>query len=164
MVLFFLYIKYVMYRIIAGSSDNCRSTRQRLQCSAMSALTTKNSQSVVVKETDAWLTNFISDRTRSTYKKAIEEFASFSTLESPDDLYDVDSHTVLAWREHLMELEYSSNSVANRLSALSSLFKHLCDKQIVQVNPVQGIKRPKTPQEGVTPSICLLYTSPSPRD
>ena len=120
----------------------------------MSALTTKNSQSVVVKETDAWLTNFISDRTRATYKKAIEEFASFSALESPDDLYDVDSYTVLAWREHLMQLEYSSNSVANRLSALSSLFRHLCDKQIVQVNPVQGIKRPKTPQEGVTPSIA----------
>ena len=120
----------------------------------MSALTTKNSQSVVVKETDAWLTNFISDRTRATYRKAIEEFASFSMLETPDDLYDVDSHTVLAWREHLMELEYSSNSVANRLSALSSLFKHLCDKQIVQVNPVQGIKRPKTPQDGVTPSIA----------
>ena len=67
----------------------------------MSALTNKNSQSVVVKETDAWLTNFISDRTRSTYKKAIEEFASFSALESPDDLHDVDSHTVPVSYTHL---------------------------------------------------------------
>ena len=116
--------------------------------------TTTTSNSIILKETSAWLTNFISERTRSTYKKAIEEFAGFASLESPDDLYDVDSHTVLAWREHLMELDYSNNSVANRLSALSSLFKHLCDKQIVQVNPVQGIKRPKTPQEGVTPSIA----------
>ena len=61
----------------------------------MSSLTAKNSQSVVVKETDVWLTNFISERTRVTYKKAIVEFAGFSMLESPEDLYDVDSHTVL---------------------------------------------------------------------
>jgi site-specific recombinase XerD len=107
-----------------------------------------------MRETSAWLTNFISDRTRATYKKAIEEFATFAELESPDDLYDVDSTTVLAWREHLISLELSNNSVANRLSALSSLFRHLCDKQIVQTNPVQGIKRPKTPQQGVTPSIA----------
>lgn len=120
----------------------------------MTVLTKKNDQSVVVKETDAWLTNFISERTRATYKKAIEEFAFFAALESPDDLYDIDSHAVLAWREHLTAQEYSSSSIANRLSALSSLFKHLCDKQIVQVNPVQGIKRPKTSQDGVTPAIA----------
>jgi len=107
-----------------------------------------------MQETSTWLTNFISDRTRDTYKKAIEEFAKFAELESPDDLFDVDASTVLAWREHLTGLELSNNSVANRLSALSSLFKHLCDKQIVQINPVQGIKRPKTPKQGVTPSIA----------
>ncbi|OED39250.1 hypothetical protein AB833_17155 [Chromatiales bacterium (ex Bugula neritina AB1)] len=61
---------------------------------------------------------------------------------------------VLAWREHMIGLELSNNSVANGLSALSSLFKHLCDKQIVQINPVQGIKRPKSLLEGVTPSIA----------
>ena len=112
------------------------------------------STSVVVQETSTWLTNFISDRTRDTYKKAIEEFANFAELESPDDLFDIDSSTVLAWREHLIGLELSNNSVANRLSALSSLFRHLCDKQVVQTNPVQGIKRPKTPTQGVTPSIA----------
>ena len=117
-------------------------------------ITSTNTNSLVVKEANTWLTNFISDRTRETYKKAIEEFASFAELENPEDLYDVDSTSVLAWREHLINLEYSNNSVANRLSALSSLFKHLCDKQIVQTNPVQGIKRPKTPQHGVTPSIA----------
>ena len=63
---------------------------------------------------------------------------------------------MLSWREHLIELEYSNNSVANRLSALSSLFKHLCDKQIVQTNPVQGIKRPKTPTQDVTPAIANM--------
>ena len=111
-------------------------------------------KSIVMHEAGIWLTNFISDRTRETYKKAIGEFTSFAGLESPDDLYDVDSAVVLAWREHLIGLGMSNNSVANRLSALSSLFRHLCDKQIVQINPVQGIKRPKAPTQGVTPSIA----------
>ena len=62
-------------------------------------------------------------------------------------LFDIDSSTVLAWREHLIGLGLSNNSVANRLSALSSLFRHLCDKQVVQTNPVQGIKRPKHPHK-----------------
>ena len=82
------------------------------------ALITGNDNSIVVKEANTWLTNFISERTRSTYKKAIEEFAKFSELGKPDNLYDVDSSTVLAWREHLIALELSNNSVANRLSAL----------------------------------------------
>ena len=65
----------------------------------------------------------------------------FANLDSPDDLHAVDAGVVLAWREHLTSLELSNSSIANRLSALSSLFKHFCDKQIVQINPVQGIKR-----------------------
>ena len=123
-----------------------------------------STDSSIQRETAWWLQNFVSDRTRNTYKKAVQDFGGFAELESVEDLYDVDSTTVLAWREHLIGSGLSNNSVANRLSALSSLFKHLCDKQIVQTNPVQGIKRPKTPQHGVTPAICLLYTSPSPRD
>ena len=120
----------------------------------MKDLSTISGNSVVLQETGNWLTNFISDRTRDTYRKAIEEFAGFANLDSPDDLHAVDASVVLSWREHLTTLELSNNSIANRLSALSSLFKHLCDKQIVQVNPVVGIKRPKTPKQGVTPAIA----------
>ncbi len=110
--------------------------------------------SLMLQETTLWLQNFISDRTRVTYKKAVQDFAGFAELETADDLYDVDAAAVLAWREHLIANEMSNNSVANRMSALSSLFNHLCDRQVVQVNPVQGIKRPKTATEGVTPAIA----------
>ena len=84
----------------------------------MKDLSTITGSSAVLQETGTWLTNFISDRTRATYKKAIEEFAKFAELGKPDDLYDIDSSTVLAWRENLIALELSNNSVANRLSAL----------------------------------------------
>ena len=49
----------------------------------MKDLTASNSNnSIVMRGTSTWLTNFISDRTRATYKKAIEEFATFAELES----------------------------------------------------------------------------------
>ena len=100
--------------------------------------------SIMLQETSLWLQNFISDRTREAYKKAVQDFAGIAELETADDLFDVDASTVLARREHLLANAMSNSSVTNRMSALSSLFKHLCDKQVVQTNPVQGIKRPKT--------------------
>lgn len=43
----------------------------------------------------------------------------------------------------------------NRLSALSSLFKHLCEKQVIAKNPVHGIKRPKVNQTQVKTAAII---------
>ena len=49
----------------------------------MKDLTASNSNnSIVMRVTSTWLTNFNADRTRATYKKAIEVFATFAELES----------------------------------------------------------------------------------
>jgi site-specific recombinase XerD len=45
--------------------------------------------------------------------------------------------------------ELSQASIANRLSALSSLFKHLTDAGLVSQSPVSGVKHPKTGNAGV---------------
>ena len=43
----------------------------------------------------------------------------------------------------------SQGSIANRLSSLSSLYRHLTDKQLVPANPCAGVKRPKTGNAGL---------------
>ena len=43
----------------------------------------------------------------------------------------------------------SQATIANRLSAHSSLYKHLTDQQITSANPVAGVKRPKTGNAGI---------------
>jgi site-specific recombinase XerD len=45
-------------------------------------------------------------------------------------------------------------SVRNRLAAISSLFKHLKNEQVVKVNPVENIQRPRVAEErGTTPAM-----------
>ena len=43
----------------------------------------------------------------------------------------------------------SPASIASRLASLSSLFKHLTDRQLTLSNPVAGVRRPKTGNAGM---------------
>ncbi|RAP32729.1 integrase [Candidatus Marinamargulisbacteria bacterium SCGC AAA071-K20] len=50
---------------------------------------------------------------------------------------------VIQFRDTLKKLGKSPATINNRLSALSSLFSHLIEKQVLQINPVLGVKRLK---------------------
>ena len=56
---------------------------------------------------------------------------------------------VLAWRAALEAADLSAGTIATRLSALSSMYKHLTDQQLVASNPVAGVRRPKTGNAGI---------------
>ncbi len=83
-----------------------------------------------VPEEGVWLANFPSPRTRATYRNAVAEFVGFLGLSSPDQLYGLEQAHVIAWREELTRHGASARTIASRLSALSSLYKHLCEKQL----------------------------------
>ena len=97
----------------------------------------------LVPEEAVWLANFPSPRTRMTYKNAVAEFINVHDLTTAEELYAVTPAHVVAWRDALTKQGASPRTIANRLSALSSLFKHLCDRQLAKDNPVAAIKRPK---------------------
>jgi integrase/recombinase XerD len=101
-----------------------------------------------------WLTNFTSERTRATYLKAVEEFASFLDVRSTEDLARITQAHVIAFREHLSKLGAAPATIYNRLSAVSSLYKHLCEQGAARINPTTGVRRPKVHQGRVrTPVI-----------
>ena len=78
----------------------------------------------------------------------------FSGVQDLDTLKEVNSAVVLAWRNSLIQNKASNRTVNNRMSALSSLFDHLCEKQLVTTNPIKGLKRPKVDQRTVkTPAL-----------
>lgn len=107
-----------------------------------------------VPEETVWLANFISKNTRDTYRAAIAEFVEALGINSADELYSVRQSHVQHWRDQLLQDGLSNRTIAARLSALSSLFKHLADKQLCQFNPVTGVKRPKVSATTVvTPAI-----------
>lgn len=49
---------------------------------------------------------------------------------------------MIGGREELAGRGFSATILRHRLSALASLFDHLCDENAVTDNPIQGVKRP----------------------
>jgi site-specific recombinase XerD len=61
---------------------------------------------------------------------------------------------VIAWRKDIERRQLAPATVRRKLSALSSLFEYLCERNAVPYNPVKGVKRPKANNnEGTTPAL-----------
>jgi len=116
----------------------------------------KNTHIVSIPEESIWLSNFISKDTQRTYKNAVLSFLQFSNIETIDQLREVNQSSILSWRDYLISSKASNRTVNNRMASLSSLFNHLCEKQIVHTNPVKGLKRPKVNQTIIkTPALTV---------
>lgn len=102
-----------------------------------------------IRAENVWLANFSSTNTRDAYKRAVASFASTVGIETPEELYGASQAHVIAWRTAMESAGLSQASIANRLSALSSLYRHLADTGLVAQNPVSGVKRPKTGNAGI---------------
>jgi integrase/recombinase XerD len=61
---------------------------------------------------------------------------------------------VIAWRKDLEFRKLEAATQRRKLSALSSLFDHLCEQNAVVGNPVDGVERPEShSNEGKTPAL-----------
>ena len=101
-----------------------------------------------------WFANIDNLQTRRAYKIDIEDFTGFTGIRSPDAMRTVTRAHVLAWRKILETRDLGPATIRRKLSALSSLFDHLCERNAVTHNPVKGVKRPKAnSNEGTTPAI-----------
>jgi site-specific recombinase XerD len=79
---------------------------------------------------------------------------NFTGIQNPEEFRMVTRAHIIAWRDDLLSRSLSSMSIRHRLSALSSLFEYLCEKNTVTHNPVKGVKRPAVESyEGKTPAI-----------
>lgn len=106
-------------------------------------------------EEAVWLANFVSPRTRRTYQAAVQSFIAFHGLRSSDELRTVGQSHLIAWREHLTQSGASPRTVQNRLAAVSSLFKHLCERQVATRNPVTGVRRPRVNASRVDAAVLV---------
>jgi integrase/recombinase XerD len=102
-----------------------------------------------------WLANITNPKTRRAYKRDVEKFSAFTGLTKPSELRTVARAHVIAWRKHLEARVLAPSSVRRKLSALSSLFDYLCERNAVVGNPVDGVKRPvaNNNNEGSTPAL-----------
>lgn len=101
-----------------------------------------------------WFANIRSEKTRKAYQNDIRDFAQFVGISQPAEFRIVTRSHVLAWRKELEAKALSDASIRRKLSALSSLFEYLCEKNAVTHNPVKGVKRPAANNnEGKTPAL-----------
>ena len=63
-------------------------------------------------------------------------------IESREELRSTSRGAVIAWVRKMEQEEEKPRTICRRLSALSSLFKHLMEQHHVTDNPTDGVKRP----------------------
>jgi integrase/recombinase XerD len=110
-----------------------------------------------------WFSNITNKSTKRAYENAIRDFIRFTGIARPEEFRTVTRAHVIAWRDDLERREIGSDNnrrnpegatIRQRLAALSSLFEHLCEKNSVSHNPVNGVKRPNAQSgEGKTPAL-----------
>lgn len=101
-----------------------------------------------------WLANITNLKTRRAYKIDVAEFSTFTGLSEPTQLRTVTRAHVIAWRKALEARNLTPASIRRKLSALSSLYDYLCERNAVLGNPVDGVKRPMANgNEGSTPAL-----------
>ncbi|MGE0822910.1 MAG: tyrosine-type recombinase/integrase [Candidatus Binatia bacterium] len=106
-----------------------------------------------------WFANIDNGNTRKAYECDVKEFMAFAGVTTPEVLRQVTRAHVIAWRNVLASRMCASSTIRRKLAALSSLFRKLCEENVVLLNPVDGVKRPKmTTREGVTPALSAEQT------
>ena len=90
-----------------------------------------------------WFQNLDSLNTSASYQVDLRNFMKFLGIKRAEEFRDVTRAHVIAWRDDLAGKELAPATIRRKLSAVSSLFEYLCDKNLVTHNPVAGVKRPK---------------------
>lgn len=101
-----------------------------------------------------WFANIDNANTRRAYMRDAREFMQFTGIVEPAEFRDVTRAHVIAWRKKLEARELSAATIRRKLSALSSLYDFLCERNAIEMNPTHGVKRPtEGTYEGKTPAL-----------
>ena len=111
-------------------------------------------QLAAIPEEDIWLAKQKSPPTRRAYRLDVQHFMRALGITTTDALRQVDHRAVIAWERTMRETEQAAAStIRRRLSALSSLFKHLVRYGYAVRNPVREIERPTINRESSTAAL-----------
>jgi integrase/recombinase XerD len=84
----------------------------------------------------------------------VREFIAYAGLRNYGELRSIARSHIIAWRKDMEQRALSPSTIRRKLSALSSLFDYLCERNAAVGNPVDGVKRPMANgNEGSTPAL-----------
>src|SRR5256884_9019903 len=102
-----------------------------------------------------WSANITNPNARRAYQNDLKDFMRFARISNPEVFRVVTRAHLIAWRKDLENRGCEGSTIRRKLSAVSSLFEYLCERNAVVHNPVKGVKRPKVTNanEGLTPAL-----------
>ena len=101
-----------------------------------------------------WFANIENKNTRRAYRNDVREFMRFAGIHEAKEFRLVKRSHLIAWRKQLENRALQAATVRRKLSAVASLFDHLCECNAVPFNPADGVKRPNQgTNEGKSPAL-----------
>jgi integrase/recombinase XerD len=115
----------------------------------------------VTKAIAAWLLRTPSAKTRTNYRRDLDQFLKFAGIERArsEQLLNTRPEDIAAWRELLQDQGLANSTVARKLTVLRSLFSYLQVYGYTGANPAHSkfVATPPVPRDGKTVAL-------SPRD
>ncbi len=85
----------------------------------------------------------LSENTLNTYRRNLNSYISFLSEKEVDDLSKVTTPLILEYLLLLQKKKMSARSLAQHLSTLRGFYKFLCEEQIINKNPIDGLDTPR---------------------
>ncbi len=101
-----------------------------------------------------WFANIENPNTRRAYQNDVRQFMAFAGIRQPEEFRQVKRAHLIAWRKQMEGRALEPATVRRKLSAVASLFDHLCEANAVTHNPADGVRRPtQGSNEGKSPAL-----------
>lgn len=101
-----------------------------------------------------WFANIENPNTRRAYQNDVKQFMRFAGIVRADEFRIVKRAHLIAWRKELEGRALEPSTIRRKLSAVASLYDHLCEANAVPYNPADGVRRPSMgANEGKSPAL-----------
>lgn len=97
----------------------------------------------------AWLVSYRNDRTRESYAINIRQWLAFCAEHGVPPIQPLRSHVEL-WMRLLERAGMKPRTVAQRVNVLASFLRYLLDEDVIQRDPMRGVKRPRIERQSPT--------------
>ena len=89
-----------------------------------------------------WFANIENANTRRAYRTDVHDFMRYAGMRELGEFRAVKRAHLIAWRKQLEGRALEPATIRRKLSAIASLFDHLCEANAVSHNPADGVRRP----------------------
>lgn len=100
-----------------------------------------------------FLNHLQSKNTIESYKNDLNQFCVFYRLQFDQDVShpnQIGETICVMWMHHLRQKHFKTRTITRKINSISSFLKFCQSKNLININPIAFLNRPKTPKIGAT--------------